>query len=164
MSETGFSCFVPLFADVSAKRGTVGVATPGTLIQVIDANGKALEANRVGEICVKSGQVTPGYLNNEKESARLFTADGFLRSGDLGFYDESRDFFIVGRIKEMIKCEGKAERDIRHCLNLALSIGVAVSPIEIENLLLRHKEVTNAAVIGVEDEEKGSRAHGFPSH
>jgi 4-coumarate--CoA ligase len=154
MSESGFALMVPAGETIPSLE-TVGQVVPGFTLKVIDGNGNALEANHVGEICVKGDQVTTGYYGAEKETQRLFTSDGFLRSGDLGFYDEKEFFFVVGRIKDMIKCDGLYslfEFGASHSLSRA---GVSVSPAELENLLLSHKEVTCAAVIGVEDDERG---------
>ncbi|CAG2106600.1 unnamed protein product [Medioppia subpectinata] len=90
------------------------------------------------------GWVTPGYLNNPDENAKLFTADGFLKSGDIGYYDENGFIYIVGRIKDIIN----VERTI-------------VTPAEIENVLLTHRDVINAAVFGVRDEDRGEVPMAF---
>ena len=50
--------------------------------------------------------MTPGYLNNDEENAKLFTEDGFLKTGDLGYYDDNEFFYFLGRIKDVIKVEG----------------------------------------------------------
>ena len=51
-------------------------------------------------------KVTPGYLNNDEENAKLFTSDGFLKTGDYGYYDENEFFYVIGRYKEIINVEG----------------------------------------------------------
>ena len=105
MSESGFALMVPLSARIPSRE-TVGQVVPGFQVKVVDINGNALNANQVGELCLKGAQMTSGYLNDERETKRLFTDDGFLRSGDLGFFDDNHFFFVVARLKEIIKCDG----------------------------------------------------------
>ena len=73
----------------------------------------------------------------EEENAKLFTADGFLKSGDYGYYDDKEFFYVIGRFKEIIKVEG-----------------YVVSPAELEHILLQNKKIENVTVIGVKDEER----------
>lgn len=66
----------------------------------------ALGPNQVGEICLKGPMIMMGYYNNEEATKEAFTEDGWLRTGDLGYYDEQNYFYIVDRLKELIKYNG----------------------------------------------------------
>jgi acyl-CoA synthetase (AMP-forming)/AMP-acid ligase II len=108
MSESGFVLLVPVSQSRDLKeRETVGRVAPGCHIKVIDAEGRPLPSNTIGEICIKGDQVSPGYLKS-RENQRLFTSDGFLRSGDLGYYDNQAFFFITARAKEIMKIDGQS--------------------------------------------------------
>ena len=61
--------------------------------------------HELGEICIKGPNITKGYYGNEKATAETIDEDGWLHSGDVGYYDDDSDFFIVDRVKEVIKCE-----------------------------------------------------------
>lgn len=76
-------------------------------MQVIDRDsGKTLGAGETGEICVRGPIVMKGYKGNPSATADTIDADGWLHTGDLGYYDHDGWFFIVGRLKELIKCKG----------------------------------------------------------
>jgi acyl-CoA synthetase (AMP-forming)/AMP-acid ligase II len=85
-----------------------------------------------------------GYLNRPESTALAITSDGWLRTGDLGFADEDGYFFIVDRLKEMIKYKGHQ-----------------VAPAELEAILLSHPAVADAAVIRTPDEEAGEIPKAF---
>lgn len=107
MTEVGWAAMVYLSESKSLSNyKTVGRPVAGTEIKVIDSEGKSLPFNSIGEICIRGDQVSPGYLNTDKENQNTFTSDGFLRTGDTGYYDREGLFYIVGRYKEMIKVEG----------------------------------------------------------
>ncbi|XP_054165690.1 uncharacterized protein LOC128963216 [Oppia nitens] len=145
MSESGFVLTVHLHEkDNLSDCETVGKVNPGSEIMVIDTNGNSLGPGKLGEICIKGDQVTPGYVNNAKENEKLFTPEGFLKSGDIGYYDCNHFFYIVGRSKQMIKVDG-----------------VSISPVELEHLLISHKDVENAAVVGISDDERGEVPMAF---
>ncbi|CAG2114800.1 unnamed protein product [Medioppia subpectinata] len=145
MSESGFALTVHSpDAHLLTNCETVGKANPGMQIVVIDENGVPLGANQLGVICMKGDQVTPGYVNNSRENERLFTGHSYLRSGDIGYYDDNHYFYIIGRIKEMIIVDG---------VNIALA--------ELERLLTGHKSVVNAAVIAVSDDGHGEVPMAF---
>ncbi|CAG2110323.1 unnamed protein product, partial [Medioppia subpectinata] len=124
-----------------SNTATCGKVSPGLECKVIDENEQAIGPNVLGQLCFRGDQaviiVTPGYLNNDKENAKLFTSDGFLKSGDYGYYDDKEFFYVIGRFKEIIKVEG-----------------YVVSPAELEHILLQNKKIENAAVIGIKDEER----------
>jgi long-chain acyl-CoA synthetase len=123
--------------DRARKPGTIGQAIAGVDMRVQDDAGVPLPAGEVGEIAVRGHNVMKGYWGRPAETAEVL-ADGWLRTGDLGWMDSEGYFSIVDRKKDMI---------IRGGLN--------VYPREVEELLYEHPAVAAAAVIGVPDERLG---------
>jgi len=117
--------------------GSVGNLVPNTECKIVDvATEKELGRNEDGELWMRGPQVMKGYLNNPQATQNSIDADGFFHSGDIGHIDERDQFFIVDRLKELIKYKG-----------------FQVAPAELEALLLSHPKVADVAVIGVRDEE-----------
>jgi acyl-CoA synthetase (AMP-forming)/AMP-acid ligase II len=115
--------------------GSVGIAT-GTEIAIVGADRVPLPEGSAGEIVIRGPGVTPGYLNNSDANADAFF-DGWFRTGDQGVMQDGY-LRLVGRLKEMI-----------------LRGGENISPAEIEDVLLAHPAVADAACFGVEDEKYG---------
>lgn len=82
--------------------GTLGLPVRGTDLKIVDEFGKEVTAGVVGEILVKGEQVTPGYYKNEEENRKVFTQDGFFKTGDLGKFTINKELIITGRSKEII--------------------------------------------------------------
>ena len=122
----------------SAWSGTIGLPMPNTDIKLLDDEGHEVAAGQPGEICIKGPQVMAGYWQRPDETAKVMTADGYFRSGDIGVVDERGYFRIVDRKKDMI-----------------LVSGFNVYPNEIEDVLSQHPGVLEAAAIGVPDEHSG---------
>jgi 4-coumarate--CoA ligase len=121
------------------KAGSVGVTAPNTEMRIVDPlTGDDVEVYVDAEIWVRGPQVMKGYLNNEEATAATITADGWLRTGDIGHVDEEGHVYVVDRLKELIKYKG-----------------FQVPPAELEALLLTHAAVADAAVVGLPDEEAG---------
>jgi acyl-CoA synthetase (AMP-forming)/AMP-acid ligase II len=121
------------------KPGSVGVTAPNTEMRIVDPlTGEDVEVGADGEIWVRGPQVMKGYLNDKEATSATITDDGWLRTGDIGHIDEEDDVFVVDRLKELIKYKG-----------------FQVPPAELEALLLTHPDVTDAAVVGLPDEEAG---------
>jgi acyl-CoA synthetase (AMP-forming)/AMP-acid ligase II len=119
------------------KPESVGPPLQNTEAKVVDVtNGSELGANQEGEICVRGPQVMKGYLNRPDATSAMIDADGWLHTGDIGYADEEGCFFIVDRLKELIKYKG-----------------MQIAPAELEALLLGHPAIADAAVIPVADEE-----------
>ena len=119
--------------------GSSGQLAPNTQGMIIDAEtGESLPAGELGELVIGGPQVMKGYLGREEATAETIGPDGFLRTGDLAYYDEGGNIFIVDRLKELIKVKG-----------------LQVAPAEIEGRLLEIDEVADAAVIGIADERAG---------
>jgi acyl-CoA synthetase (AMP-forming)/AMP-acid ligase II len=125
--------------------GSVGNLVPNTECKIVDAaTGQELGRNQDGEIWMRGPQVMKGYLNNPEATRNSIDKDGFFHSGDIGHVDEHDEFFIVDRLKELIKYKG-----------------FQVAPAELEALLLTHPKVADVAVIGVVDEEGGEAPKAF---
>jgi acyl-CoA synthetase (AMP-forming)/AMP-acid ligase II len=131
--------------DVGAnKPGSIGPLLPNTVAKVVDVHsGAELGPNETGEVWIKGPQVMKGYLNNPEATARTIS-DGWLRTGDIGYADDDGFFYIVDRLKELIKYKG-----------------FQVPPAELEALLLTHPAVADAAVIPSPDEEAGEVPKAF---
>lgn len=88
------------------KNGSCGIVTTQNLVKIINQKGKSLGPGEVGEICGKNYCNFLGYYNNEELTKQTVDSNGWIRSGDLGFFDDDGYLFIKGRIKELIKCKG----------------------------------------------------------
>jgi acyl-CoA synthetase (AMP-forming)/AMP-acid ligase II len=130
----------PPGAALEDRLHTDGVPLPGVTIRTRADDGELCAPGAAGEIEVSSWQSAVGYFEDESRTAATFSADGWVRSGDLGVLDEHGALAIVGRKKEII---------IRGGLNIA--------PREIEDMVLAFDEVERCAVIGVPDERLGER-------
>ena len=96
---------------------SVGGPISRTLAKVVDAeSNRALGAYQQGEVLVAGPQVMKGYWQNEKATADMIDSEGWLRTGDVGYYDDEGHFFIVDRIKELIKVKGFLVRCSTYCL------------------------------------------------
>src|SRR5258707_1662672 len=121
------------------KLGSVGPPAPNTECKLVDPRtGAELGPNQEGEVWVRGPQIMQGYLNNAEATERTIDADRWLHTGDIGYADEDGHFFIVDRVKELIKYKG-----------------FQVAPAELEAILLTHPAVSDAAVIPCADDEAG---------
>ena len=118
--------------------GTIGLPLPSTDLKCLDDNGQEVPAGEAGEIAIKGPQVMAGYWQQPAETAKVMTADGYLRSGDIGVMDEHGYFRIVDRKKDMI-----------------LVSGFNVYPNEIEDVIVQLPGVAECAAVGVPDEKMG---------
>jgi long-chain acyl-CoA synthetase len=123
----------------ATRRGSVGQAVPGTVIEIRnpDQPEEILPQGAHGEICVRGPQVMRGYYKQPAETAQVFV-DGALRTGDIGYLDADGYLFIVDRIKDLIFCGG-----------------YNVYPRVIEEAAYQHPAVQDAVAIGVPDEYRG---------
>ncbi len=125
------------------KSGSIGIAIPGVTLKVVDDDGTELPWGETGHLVARGDNVTPGYLEAPEETAAILR-DGWLWTGDLAVRDADGFLFHRGRSKEILKIGGHR-----------------VSPGEIEQVIARHPEVAEVAVIGVEQELKGEVAAAF---
>ncbi|MEO0317921.1 MAG: hypothetical protein RL404_1598 [Pseudomonadota bacterium] len=131
-------------ANADAFTGTIGLPIPSTDIAILDDAGHALATGEVGEIAIRGPQVMEGYWQRPEETARVMTAEGYFRSGDIGFMDERGYVTIVDRKKDMV-----------------LVSGFNVYPNEVEAVVASHPGVLECAVIGVPDEHTGEAVKLF---
>ena len=124
--------------DTTAYSGTIGLPMPGTDLVLLDDEGREVGPGQAGEIAIRGPQVMAGYWQRPDETAKVMTADGFFRSGDVGMVDERGYFRIVDRKKDMI-----------------LVSGFNVYPNEIEDVLSQMPGVLECAAVGVPDEKAG---------
>jgi fatty-acyl-CoA synthase len=138
MTETGPTAFLMDAGHALDKIGSVG--KPQLLIdaRIATPDGTPLPQGETGEVQFFGPGLTPGYWHRDEETAKLFTPDGWLKSGDLGRFDSDGYCFIAGRIKEMY-----------------ISGGENVYPAEVENVLDEHPAILESAVSGVDDEKWG---------
>ncbi|MDO8448758.1 MAG: long-chain-fatty-acid--CoA ligase [Rhodoferax sp.] len=125
---------------VTAKEytGTIGVPLPGTYMKLLDDDGQEVALGQSGEIAIKGPQVMAGYWQRPDETAKVMTADGFFKSGDIGIMDERGFFKIVDRKKDMI-----------------LVSGFNVFPTELEDVVAQLDGVLECACVGVPDAKTG---------
>ncbi len=143
MSET---CAIGTNNPVNAQSfsGTIGLPLPSVDIAIKDDEGRSLPLGSTGEICIKGPNVMTGYYRQPEETARAFTADGYMRTGDLGYMDERGYIKIVDRKKDMI-----------------LVSGFNVFPTELENVISLCPGVLECAAIGVPDPKSGEAIKVF---
>jgi long-chain acyl-CoA synthetase len=124
--------------DLKEFSGTIGLPVPSTEIAIRDDAGMDVPLGEAGEICIRGPQVMAGYWNRPDETAKVMTADGFFKSGDVGVMDERGYVRIVDRKKDMI-----------------LVSGFNVYPNEIEQVVNLHPGVLECAAVGIADEKSG---------
>ena len=131
--------------NADRKLASIGPPAPGTECKIVDTvTGAELGPMQQGEICIRGPQVMKGYLNRPDATRAMIDADGWLHSGDIGYADADGDFFVVDRLKELIKYKG-----------------LQIAPAELEATLLTHPSVADAAVIPMADDEAGEVPKGF---
>jgi long-chain acyl-CoA synthetase len=130
--------------DITAWTGSIGLPLPSTDISIRDDAGNELPLGERGEICARGPQVMPGYWQRPDETAKVMTADGFFRTGDIGVMDAQGQVTIVDRKKDMIDVSG-----------------FKVYPNEVEGVVSSHPGVLECAVIGVDDPRSGEAVKLF---
>lgn len=128
----------PLPTAGPRKPGSVGKAQGGVQVAILDDEGAQVPQGEVGEVCIKGGNVTKGYLNNPKANAEAYTSDGWFRTGDQGKLDDEGYLFLTGRLKELINRGGEK-----------------ISPLEVDAVLLSHPAVSEAVSFGAPDPKYG---------
>ena len=131
-------------ADATEFSGNIGLPIPSTEIAILDDDGNPVPLGTPGEIAIRGPQVMVGYWNRPDETAKVMTADGFFKSGDVGVMDERGFTKIVDRKKDMI-----------------LVSGFNVYPNEIEGVVAAHPGVLECACIGVPDNNSGEAVKLF---
>ncbi|SDX96412.1 long-chain acyl-CoA synthetase [Collimonas sp. OK242] len=137
LSETSpIACANP--CTITEYSGTIGLPLPSTEIAILDDAGNPVPLGQAGEIAIRGPQVMRGYWNRDDETAKVMTADGFFKSGDVGIMDERGYTRIVDRKKDMI-----------------LVSGFNVYPNEVEGVVVQHPGVLECACVGVPDDHAG---------
>jgi long-chain acyl-CoA synthetase len=129
-------CINPV--NVTEFNGSIGLPVPSTEVSVQDDEGRILPQGETGELCVRGPQVMKGYWQKPEETAKVLSADGWLKTGDVAQMDELGFFRIVDRLKDMI-----------------LVSGFNVYPNEIETVIASHEGVLEVGVIGEPHDEGG---------
>ncbi len=123
--------------DQLRKLGSVGKPIPNVDVSIFDENDNPLTINKIGEIVVKGSNIMKGYYK-QSEITRKTIRNGWLHTGDLGYFDSEHYLYLAGRIK-----------------NIIISGGINIYPEEIEQLLLQHEYINDICVIGEEHELMG---------
>lgn len=118
----------------TVQKNSVGRILSGCCVKIIDENGKRCGINTEGEICIKPTYKFLGYLSNQTTTDELFDEEGFVKSGDLGYFDGDGDLYHVGRKKELIKYGN-----------------MQISPSEIDSYLTHSSDIKAACVVGIPD-------------
>ena len=124
----------------SGVPGSIGVLSMNMECKIVNEKGQELGDDEEGEFLFRGPSIMKGYFNNPKANAETFTQDGWMRTGDVGKFDsESSEFFILDRIKELIKYKG-----------------FQVAPAELEAILTGMDSVADCCVIGLYDESQAT--------
>lgn len=127
------------------KKLSVGKPIEGVSFKIIDETGKLIKApNQIGEVCIKGPIITPGYFKATETTQKSFCSEGFLLTGDLGYFDNEGYLFLVDRKKDMI-----------------IRSGYKVYPREVEEVLLQHPMVFQVAVIGIDNSLQINKIKAF---
>jgi long-chain acyl-CoA synthetase len=132
------------FLTLEEFSGTIGYPVPSTDVSIRGEDGKPVPIGEPGELCIKGPQVMAGYWNRPDETAKVMTADGYFRSGDIAVMLPDGELKIVDRLKDMV-----------------LVSGFNVFPNEVEDVLVSHPGVLEAAVIGVPDAHSGEAVAAY---
>lgn len=140
LSEASPNVCMSDWRDPPEKRwNSYALPLPGLSVRMVDPeSGQAMPPGATGEIQVRGWSLMKGYYGMPEQSAQTLTADGWLRTGDLGTFDDQGRMHFIGRIKEVFRVGGEN-----------------VAPAEVEDLLLRHPAVAQAQVVGVPDARLG---------
>jgi long-chain acyl-CoA synthetase len=138
MTESGAVGSTMSGAVYDLKPLSAGILSPVIDLRTVGAEGSPLPPGSEGEIQLRGITVTPGYWGLDDQTQAAFTADGWLRTGDIGLLDEDGFVYITGRIKEIV-----------------IRGGENIAPIEIENVAYRHADAKEVAVFGVPDDAMG---------
>jgi fatty-acyl-CoA synthase len=145
LTECGPNVFSLSETDSIRKMGSIGFPNFYVDVKVVDEKNQTLAANQVGELWLKGPMTMTGYWKNPKATEDTFE-DGWLKTGDLVYFDDENYFYVVGRKKDMYKSGGEN-----------------VYPAELEQVIQQLTWVKEAAVIGVIDDQWGEVGHAFVS-
>ena len=145
LTETSPAAHITSADLAKIKHGSIGSPVANTECRVVDSEtGEDVAPGEDGEIWIRGPQVMRGYFNRPEETRATIDDEGWLHTGDIGHADEDGHFFIVDRLKELIKYKG-----------------LQVPPAELESVLLSHPAVADAAVVPLKDNECGEIPRAF---
>ncbi|EKD19236.1 putative 4-coumarate-CoA ligase [Drepanopeziza brunnea f. sp. 'multigermtubi' MB_m1] len=148
LSETSPTTHAQPWEQWDKTIGSVGKLLPNQTAKYMSEDEREVPAGQTGELWIKGPNIFLGYLNNAAGTQNALTADGYFKTGDVGYQDKDGNFYITDRIKELIKYKG-----------------FQVPPAELEGYLIGHPDIDDVAVIGVEDREQATevpRAYVVP--
>jgi len=139
MTETGMNCSNPLHGE--RRIGSVGHPLPGVEVRIVETESReTLPDGEIGELEIRGPNVFKGYWGQPEKTSESFSADGWFKTGDLGFREKDGYITLCGRSKDLI-----------------ISGGLNIYPPEVERVLVEHPAVSTCAVIGCPDEDWGER-------
>ena len=144
LTEAGVNCFAMMAEEAKCKAGSIGKPMMFAEVRVCDAEGRDVPCGEAGELWLRGPHVSLGFWKQPEATAAAIGPDGWLHTGDLAHRDSEGFYYIDGRIKDMF-----------------ISGGVNVYPVEIENLLLQHPDLQDAAVLGIPDSTWGEVGVAF---
>ncbi|KAF2134024.1 4-coumarate-CoA ligase-like protein [Dothidotthia symphoricarpi CBS 119687] len=139
LSETSPTTHTQSWEDWHNSIGSVGKLLAYQTAKYMSEDDKEVAVGEVGELWIKGPNIFKGYLNNPEGTANALTADGYFKTGDVGYQDKKGNFYITDRAKELIKYKG-----------------FQVPPAELEGYLVAHPHVSDVAVIGVYDKDQAT--------
>jgi len=135
----------PSLPGTRIKPAAIGVSLPNTEVRIVEpGSNEPVAQGARGEFLIRGPQVMKGYLNHPEATALAIDEQGWFRTGDIGYVDEDDHFYVVDRVKELIKYKGSQ-----------------IAPAELEAILVTHDAIADAAVIGRPDEEAGEVPKAF---
>ncbi|KAK5132264.1 hypothetical protein LTR08_009252 [Meristemomyces frigidus] len=139
LSETSPTTHTQPWEDWASSMGSVGTMLPNQTAKYMSAEETEVPTGEVGELWIKGPNIFKGYLNNVQGTKNALTADGYFKTGDVGFQDPQGNFYITDRVKELIKYKG-----------------FQVPPAELEGLLVSHPDIDDVAVLGIYREDQAT--------
>lgn len=134
-------CVVTINLQGTSNFDSIGVLLPSVEMKVVAENsteGTGKDVNESGELWIRGPNVMIGYFQAPEATASMLTVDGWLKTGDAGHFDSQGYLYLTGRFKDLIKVKG-----------------FQVPAAELEEILLHHEDVIDAAVVGMPDERTG---------
>uniref|UniRef100_A0A914QI42 Uncharacterized protein n=1 Tax=Panagrolaimus davidi TaxID=227884 RepID=A0A914QI42_9BILA len=142
-SECSFSAITnPIYEK--SRSDIAGTLCSNFEMKIIDESGNELPEGEKGELCTRGPTTMIGYLKNPKKTAEAIGSEGWFHCGDFAKYDNEGNLYIFGRLKDVIKVNEEK-----------------IGPSELENVLLSHSEIKDAAVVGIKDDECGQVPKAF---
>lgn len=139
LTETSPTAYMGPWETWREKVGSVGLLLANQEAKYMSPEEKEVARGEIGELWVRGPNIFKGYLNNAEGTANALTADGYFKTGDVGYEDKDGYFYMTDRVKELIKYKG-----------------FQVPPAELEGLLMSHPRIEDAAVLGVYDEAQAT--------